>query len=171
MKKLSIFDEESNLLKESDNINTIRNILKKEEIIFEQWSSSNCSSVKSIEKTYQKEIKKIMSEGGYQSFDIVSLTPEHPDKKNLRNKFLDEHTHSEDEVRFFAEGSGIFFLHLHNKVYRLVCEQKDLISIPKNTLHWFDMGKEPFFIAIRFFTNKEGWVANFSGNNIASKFN
>jgi 1,2-dihydroxy-3-keto-5-methylthiopentene dioxygenase len=43
----------------------------------------------------------------------------------------------------------------------VLCEQGDLISVPANTPHWFDMGPNPYFIAIRLFNNPDGWVANF----------
>lgn len=88
----------------------------------------------------------------------------------LRRKFLDEHTHSEDEVRFFVAGSGLFSLHLGSQVFEVRCEQGDLISVPANTKHWFDMGPEPSFVAIRLFTNPTGWVAHFTGNQIAIQF-
>ena len=100
-----------------------------------------------------------MQEQGYQTVDVVSLTPDHPDKAALRKKFLDEHRHSEDEVRFFVDGQGLFSLHIGNRVYEVLCQQGDLISVPANTPHWFDMGPNP-----------EGWVANFTGSDIASRF-
>ena len=46
----------------------------------------------------------------------------------------------------------------------------DLISVPADTPHWFDMGVRPAFVAIRFFNNQEGWVAHYSGNPIAEQF-
>jgi 1,2-dihydroxy-3-keto-5-methylthiopentene dioxygenase len=52
----------------------------------------------------------------------------------------------------------------------VICEQGDLISVPDGTTHWFDMGPRPHFTAIRLFTNPEGWVANFTGSDIASRF-
>jgi len=45
-----------------------------------------------------------------------------------------------------------------------------LISVPAGTKHWFDMGADPEFTAIRLFNNQEGWVANFTGDSIASGF-
>ena len=39
--------------------------------------------------------------------------------------------------------------------------------MPDGTRHWFDMSETPYFVAIRLFTNKEGWVANFTGSDIA----
>jgi 1,2-dihydroxy-3-keto-5-methylthiopentene dioxygenase len=32
------------------------------------------------------------------------------------------------------------------------------------------MSEAPYFVAIRLFTNKEGWVANFTGDDIAQQF-
>ncbi len=32
------------------------------------------------------------------------------------------------------------------------------------------MGPNPYFIAIRLFTNPAGWVANFTGDTIAERF-
>jgi len=88
----------------------------------------------------------------------------------MRAKFLDEHYHKEDEVRFFVAGSGLFTLHVDNKVYEIECVQDDLIAVPDSTLHWFDMGDEPSFIAIRFFTEPDGWVGHFTGEEIAQRF-
>ena len=119
---------------------------------------------------YRADIDRLMREKGYQSVDVISLTPDHPDRATLRAKFLNEHTHSEDEVRFFVAGQGQFTLHIGDKVYEVLCERGDLIGVPDNTRHWFDMSERPYFIAIRLFTNKEGWVANFTGSDIAEGF-
>ena len=111
-----------------------------------------------------------MREQGYQAVDVVSLNPDHPERAVLRQKFLEEHTHAEDEVRFFVAGQGLFTLHIKDKVYEVLCQQGDLISVPANTRHWFDMSERPYFIAIRLFTNPAGWVANFTGDKIAQRF-
>ena len=104
------------------------------------------------------------------SVDVLSMQPDHPQKEALRQKFLDEHTHSEDEVRFFVEGQGLFCIHKGGRVFLVLCEKGDLISVPEGTPHWFDMGPQPRFTAIRLFTNKEGWVAHMTGDDIASRF-
>ena len=88
----------------------------------------------------------------------------------MRAKFLAEHIHEDDEVRFFVEGQGAFYLRVGGKVYRTVCAAGDLISVPKNTTHWFDAGDKPFFCAIRLFTTPDGWVAKFTGDEIAKSF-
>ena len=119
---------------------------------------------------YQAEIDKLVAERGYQTYDVVSMNPEHPEKDAFRHKFLDEHTHSEDEVRFFVRGQGLFIIHANDRVYSMLCEKDDLISVPADTRHWFDMGPNPAFTAIRLFNNPDGWVANFTGDKIASRF-
>ena len=119
---------------------------------------------------YKADIDRLMESEGYQTVDVVSMVPDHPDKAVFRQKFLDEHRHSEDEVRFFVEGQGLFTLHIGDKVYEVLCTKGDLISVPANTPHWFDMGSQPRFVAIRLFNNTEGWVANFTGSDIASRF-
>jgi 1,2-dihydroxy-3-keto-5-methylthiopentene dioxygenase len=98
------------------------------------------------------------------------MHPSHPDKDAFRNKFLDEHTHSEDEVRFFVRGQGLFVIHANGRVYSVLCAKNDLISVPANTRHWFDMGPNPSFTAIRLFSNPDGWVANFTKDTIARRF-
>jgi len=42
--------------------------------------------------------------------------------------------------------------------------------VPANTTHWFDMGENPHFTCIRLFTTADGWVADFTGSDIATKF-
>jgi 1,2-dihydroxy-3-keto-5-methylthiopentene dioxygenase len=141
---------------------------------FERWQADREINAdtgnEDIIAAYQNEIDRLVVEKGYQSWDVVSMHPEHPQKAEFRNKFLAEHTHSEDEVRFFVRGHGLFMVHAGDRVYGLLCEKDDLISVPANTKHWFDMGPNPEFTAIRLFNNPDGWVANFTGDEIASGF-
>ena len=120
-----------------------------------------------ILEAYADEVASLKQECGFRP-PVVSLTADHPDKDAFRQKFLDEHTHSEDEVRFFVRGQGLFYLHFGDQVYALMCEKNDLISVPNGTRHYNDMGPEPEFTCIRLFSNPEGWVASFTGEEIAS---
>lgn len=119
---------------------------------------------------YGSEIDRLVAERGYRSVDVVSLDPAHPDREALRRKFLAEHTHADDEVRFFVAGSGLFTLHAAGRVYAVLCEQDDLISVPAGVPHWFDMGSAPAFTCIRLFNDPAGWVAQFTGDAIATRF-
>ena len=119
---------------------------------------------------YATEIARVQARGTYPTVDAIRMTPDHPDREALRRKFLAEHTHSEDEVRFFVEGRGLFCLHIGDEVLQVLCEADDWISVPAGTRHWFDMGSSPHFCAIRFFDNPEGWVAQFTGDAIAERY-
>jgi 1,2-dihydroxy-3-keto-5-methylthiopentene dioxygenase len=141
---------------------------------FEQWEASQAivpgAGQDEVIAAYRSDIDRLKKEKGYQAVDVISLTPDHPERAALRQKFLSEHTHSEDEVRFFVAGAGQFTLHIAGKVYDILCEQGDLIGVPDGTRHWFDMSESPYFVAIRLFTNKDGWVAQFTGDDIALRF-
>ncbi|KZC20276.1 MULTISPECIES: 1,2-dihydroxy-3-keto-5-methylthiopentene dioxygenase [Rhodanobacter] len=176
MSRLRIFDETrpQSPLAEIDEHAAIAAELGKVGVRFEQWQASQPivpgARQDEVIAAYRGDIDRLMGEEGYQAVDVISLTPDHPDRAALRQKFLSEHTHSEDEVRFFVAGAGQFTLHLGGRVYDILCEQGDLIGVPDGTRHWFDMSEAPYFVAIRLFTNKEGWVANFTGDDIASRF-
>lgn len=153
---------------------TISELLLAKGVRFERWQANapltNASTQAEVIAAYRTDVERLMADNGFQSVDVISLTPEHPDKTALRQKFLNEHTHSEFEVRFFVDGQGLFFLHLGDQVYTVLCEKGDLISVPAGATHWFDMGANPRFKCIRLFTNPEGWVANFTGSDIAERF-
>ena len=141
---------------------------------FERWEASAPVAAgdtpEKIMEAYRSDIDRLVRERGFQSVDVVSIAPDNPQREQMRRKFLDEHFHKEDEVRFFVDGSGLFTLHVDGKVYEVLCEKGDLISVPDGTTHWFDMGPEPRFVAIRFFTDPEGWVGHFTGSDIAARF-
>jgi 1,2-dihydroxy-3-keto-5-methylthiopentene dioxygenase len=176
MSRLRIFDEsEPHTARITlDRHDAIAAELAKVGVRFEQWEANQPiapgASQEEVIAAYRSDIDRLMGEAGYQAVDVISLGPDHPDRAALRQKFLSEHTHSEDEVRFFVAGSGQFTLHVDGKVYDVLCEKGDLIGVPDGTRHWFDMSESPYFVAIRLFTNKEGWVANFTGDDIATRF-
>ncbi len=143
-------------------------------IRFERWSAlvelPAEADQDAILAAYGPEIARVQATGNYPTVDAIRLAPDHPDRASLRQKFLAEHTHSEDEVRFFVEGRGLFCLHLGGEVLQVLCERNVCIAVPGGTRHWFDMGPEPQFCALRFFANPDGWVANFTGDGIAQNF-
>lgn len=152
----------------------IQHELARRGITFCRWSARASlapdADQAAILEAYGPEIARVQHQGGYRTVDAIRLTPDHPDRVALRQTFLAEHTHSEDEVRFFVEGRGLFCLHLGDEVLQLICEQNDWIAVPAGTRHWFDMGPEPLFCALRFFNNSEGWVAAWTGDPIAASY-
>ncbi|HET6628402.1 MAG TPA: cupin [Woeseiaceae bacterium] len=176
MSQLTIYAESdpARPLVETADFDRIADELGAAGIRFERWRAdrelAEDAANDTILEAYREEIDRLVAERGYQTCDVVSMHPEHPERDAFRRKFLEEHTHGEDEVRFFVRGQGLFVIHEGGKVYSMLCEQDDLISVPANTRHWFDMGPRPRFTAIRLFNNPEGWVAQFTGDKIASRF-
>ena len=173
--ELQIYDEQKSvLLQQTSDQKEIAACLNAIGVRFEQWEAAQpltpSSSGEEIQEAYMVDIQRLKEENGFQSVDVIRMYPDHPQKVEFRQKFLNEHTHDEPEIRFFVEGSGLFFLHVGESVYSILCEKGDLISIPQNYRHWFDMGTDPFFTAIRFFTRTEGWIAHFTDDPIAQTF-
>lgn len=143
-------------------------------VLFERWEAQvrlvDDSTQEEILKAYEKPVTKLMKDRGFATADVISVHPNLPNHLELRKKFLDEHQHSEDEARFFVDGSGLFYIHAAGRIFALLCERGDFINIPAGTKHWFDMGPRPFLKCIRTFTTPEGWVAEFTGSDIASRF-
>lgn len=141
---------------------------------FERWKADRelpeDAQQDEVLEAYAESVERLKRLYGFQSADVICVRPDHPEKATLRGKFLAEHTHSDFEVRFFVDGTGLFYLHVDGKVYVVLCEQGDLISVPAETTHWFDMGENPNLKCIRLFTTPEGWVANFTGSAIAKAF-
>ena len=127
------------------------------------------ADAEAVLQIYQPDIERLKQQGGYTTVDLARIAPEHPERVSMRQKFIEEHTHADDEVRFFIAGSGAFYLHLGDVVLQVVCEAGDLISVPAGSRHWFDMGPQPYFAAIRFFVSPDGWVGRFTGDPLASE--
>ncbi len=167
-------DDRSGLPKTISNYQDMVTTLKSIGVQLERWHAAQPLAKDAGQETvlaaYQDSIDQINAQYDFQSVDVIGLQPDHPQKKEFRNKFLAEHTHDDFEIRFFVDGKGLFYLHIDDKVYMVLCEAGDLISVPANTTHWFDMGEKPSFKCIRFFTTEDGWVANFTGSDIASHF-
>ena len=88
----------------------------------------------------------------------------------MRQKFIDEHIHTEDEVRFFVQGQGHFILHANGRVYDAQCTKGDLISVPSGVKHWFDAGEQPSATVLRIFTDTSGWTPHYTGDPISARF-
>jgi 1,2-dihydroxy-3-keto-5-methylthiopentene dioxygenase len=157
----------------------IKGILKQLGVRFDRWEIvAGLPAEPTSEEVltaYREHVDRVVDTEGYVMVDAATVAPsddpEWPAKAaQARQRFLAEHTHDDDEDRFFARGAGVFYLHIQEKVHAVLCEAGDLLSVPANTTHWFDMGTRPDFVAIRFFHDDDGWVGNFTGNPIAERF-
>jgi 1,2-dihydroxy-3-keto-5-methylthiopentene dioxygenase len=176
MSRLRVFEEahpDRPVLATSDHAEMARE-LARIGVGFEQWQAAQPVAggdpPEKVMAAYRADIDRLVAERGFRTLDVVSIAPDNPNREEMRRKFLDEHFHKEDEVRFFVAGSGLFTLHVEDRVYEILCEAGDLVAVPDGTKHWFDMGPEPSFVAIRFFTEPDGWVGHFTGTDIAQRF-
>jgi 1,2-dihydroxy-3-keto-5-methylthiopentene dioxygenase len=158
------------------NPDEIKIFMNQRGIFFDQWKCeqvfNNSASQEEILDAYSSEIESFMEKGGYLTADVISINKSTENYDTIRAKFLAEHTHSEDEIRFFVDGQGFFWFNLENEpVFNLLCQQGDLISVPAGTKHWFDAGESnPFVKAIRIFIDASGWVPEYTNSQVEKKF-
>lgn len=139
---------------------------------FERWPVAPLSEgadTETVLAAYRPHLDAFLRETKAGTADVIRLTADHPQKDAIRAKFLSEHIHTEDEIRFFHEGAGNFVMHVDGKIYDAHCARGDLISVPANTKHWFDAGEVPHVTALRVFTDTTGWTPHYTGNDIAAR--
>jgi 1,2-dihydroxy-3-keto-5-methylthiopentene dioxygenase len=158
------------------DFNQIKEILGTHKIMIDQWKASKPLDKDADQETilaaYEHELKPFMEKNGYATADVINVHPETPNLMAIREKFMKEHRHSEDEIRFFVDGQGIFWFHLDNgEVLGVTCTAGDFMSVPKNFRHWFDLAPNYFVKAIRIFSNIEGWVPHYTGSGVESRYN
>lgn len=155
----------------------IQEFLNERGIWFDQWEARESFAPDADQDTiinaYRHVLEPYMQSNGYKTADVINVTDRTENLPAIRAKFLKEHTHTEDEVRFFVDGQGYFWFNLENgePVFNVLCQRGDLISVPVNTKHWFDMGTPAFVKAIRIFTDMSGWVPNYTGSGVDERYN
>ncbi len=176
MSRLTVFrdDAPGQPLVVTEDAAEIARELKAIDVRFERWDSpvtlSPDDSAEAILDAYRPYLDGLMGETGAGTADVLKLTPDNPNAPALRQKFLAEHIHTEDEVRFFVHGAGNFIMHVDGRIWDAHCVAGDLISVPANTRHWFDAGERPFFTALRVFTDTTGWTPHFTGDAVSERF-
>eukprot|EP01083_Nonionella_stella_P284026 966786_1 len=107
--ELIVWDEDdASIVKcKYSNYNDILCELESRGLGYEQWNTlknDNDLSNEEVLKYYSKDVDTIMKRFNFKTNDIIQITPDNPKKDIFRNKFLDEHTHSDLEVRYFIDG-------------------------------------------------------------------
>nr|WP_314072541.1 acireductone dioxygenase [uncultured Roseococcus sp.] len=174
MSRLTIWDAatQKELLR-TEEPTEIAAALKPIGVRFERWPAADLPAGAEAEvvlAAYRPQLDAFLKEAKAGTADVIRLTADNPQKDAIRQKFLSEHIHTEDEVRFFHEGAGNFVMHVDGKVYDAHCTRGDLISVPANTKHWFDSGEHPHVTALRVFTDTTGWTPHYTGTDMAEKF-
>ena len=157
---------------------SIRIFLNDLGIYFDQWEAavefSDDADQETILKAYEHVLKPYMNSNGYLVADVININSSTPNYEAVRAKFLAEHTHTEDEVRFFVDGQGYFWFNLEDgktPIFNVLLQAGDLISVPANTKHWFDAGEnDPFVKTIRIFIDQSGWVPLYTNSGVSEKY-
>ena len=115
---------------------------------------------------YAPEIDELKRQGGFVTADVIDVRPETPNLDTMLAKFAKEHTHTEDEVRFILQGRGVFHIpgtaaDGTDTVFAIEVGAGDLISVPKDTRHWFDLCNDRRIRAIRLFQDMTGWTPHY----------
>ena len=111
---------------------------------------------------YAAEIERLKERGGFVTADVINVTPETPGLDAMLEKFSQEHTHSEDELRFTVRGRGVFHIHPENgPVFGVQVESGDLINVPAGTKHWFNLCEDRTIRCIRLFEDPAGWAPHY----------
>lgn len=113
-----------------------------------------------------EELSAFKQRFGYQSQDIVGLSPKIANLQAILSQFEREHHHTDDEVRVVLYGKGLFAFVFdqatEKKPLAMVLEPGDWIVIPSYTRHWFTLDAqdpEQTVIALRIFKENPSWEA------------
>ena len=99
-----------------------------------------------------------------------------PKQAAMLDRFNKEHTHTEDEVRFILQGSGVFHVHPHDThsapsaVFAIEVGGGDMISLPLGTRHWFDLCSDRRIRAIRLFQDMTGWTPYYLEDGVHASY-
>ena len=110
---------------------------------------------------------------GYTAADVIDVKSDTPNLDVMLAKFSREHWHDEDEVRFIVRGRGLFHIHPREgdgPVIAIEVEAGDLIRVPRETWHWFDLCSDRQIRAIRLFQENVGWTPFYTESGVDQSF-
>ena len=153
--------------KVSEDASSFSEDLSKVGVRVEQWPTmTHLSSAPILEedvlKIYANEIERVMSEYNYNQVDLATMKPNDTFAVSIRGRYLSEHTHEEDEARFFLAGKVLIYLNIDENIHILECGCGDFVLIPAGVKHWMDIGPSPDYTVIRWFNSKKAFINNFT---------
>lgn len=113
-------------------------------------------------RAHRGALDALKARAGYVEEDQVELRPSTPNLEAICAKFVDEHLHTEDEVRFVLEGEGVFDIRSRDDRWmRVTVVPGDLIVVPKDRHHRFFLTDRKTIRCVRLFQDKAGWVPHY----------
>jgi len=113
-------------------------------------------------------LQAFMGREGHVQQELFNLQRNHPQKLELRARYLDEQVQASTCAWLFIGGFAQLAVHLNDYVYLLQGERGDLLTLPAGTPHWFDLGEEPHALVLRLSQSDE--TPERTGGDIASRF-
>lgn len=121
-----------------------------------------------FDAAYGLWLQALMGEQGHVRQELFNLQRNHPQKLELRARYLDEQVQASTSAWLFLGGFAQLSVHLDDYVYVLQGERGDLLTLPAGTRHWFDLGEEPHALVLRLSAADE--APRLTGEEIASRF-
>ena len=153
------------------NADEVRAFLRPHGITYDRWEiSENARKIASqpvldeeaktaLLRCFESELAELATKEGYVTSDMVCLQPDFEGLANALANFDREHYHTDDEVRFIADGMGVFgFEGEDGRKFIIEVEAGDYIVIPAYRWHWFYMCSGSGIKAIRIFKDQSGWT-------------
>ncbi|MGB3754897.1 MAG: cupin domain-containing protein [Rivularia sp. (in: cyanobacteria)] len=162
-------------------INDIQRELAPLNIQINCWEIGNDTKLKALlaqdmlsdgEKEYvlkglDKYFQELATTAGYRERDLIVLHSSVPKLDAMLSKFDRTHTHADPEVRYIIAGEGIFgFVRPDGSQVELRVQPEDYINVPSGVEHWFYLTSSRQIKAVRYFTNTEGWVPDYTNTQI-----
>ncbi|EMY78628.1 ARD/ARD' family protein [Leptospira weilii serovar Ranarum str. ICFT] len=153
--------------------NEVKSFLKERGIDYDHWKvPPNASNLTDKEvladnekeellKTLDNRFETLKEKEGYQSRDLIVLHPNVSGLNDMLAKFDRVHYHTDEEVRYIVDGSGVFGFALKGEKFLVHVVKDDFISVPRNTNHWFYLDDNKRIKAVRYFQDMSGWVPNY----------
>ena len=114
---------------------------------------------------YKNQIQNLKRKFGYKTEDCCTLNKALSNLDKMLEPFMKEHHHTDDEVRFTVEGEGIFGINpLSDPPFEVYVERGDLLVVPANTRHWFELTEKKNICCIRIFKENPKWEAIYESN-------
>ncbi|MCB9718896.1 MAG: cupin domain-containing protein [Myxococcales bacterium] len=111
---------------------------------------------------YQPPLDRLKAARGYVEQDVIELHPQTPKLDEICAKFIDEHLHTDDEVRYVLEGEGIFDIRSSDDRWmRVTVTEGDLLVVPANLHHRFLLTERKHIRCVRLFKDSAGWVPHY----------
>jgi len=121
------------------------------QVLFQSYSLPPLRDTASADEVFDEHatlIDELRARSGCQQVELRGMSPVYPDGKLRRELLYSESRSVGQQWHLFLHGQAIFYLHLAHRVYVIGCERGNLVSIPADMPHWFDMGPQPDFVTL-----------------------